>query len=345
MQYNRALAPAPWTYPSHSSFFTGEWPYKLNSQWKFHLDESYPTLAGYLASRGYQTAGFAANTNCCSYESGLARGFDHYEDYSLSPRSLLTRTVPGKWILDSILTLGARYDLGFADYYDKKWVAIQSRGATEINDRFLYWLSRRRTDRPFFSFLNFFDAHEPFIPPAGYERSFGIHPTSDDDYQFVFDCLGIDKNLASRRNLYMLRDCYDDCVFYLDQQLGRLLEALKSQGLLDNTHVFITSDHGESMGDHEIFGHSYTVYLDEIGVPLVILSPRAPAGTHVSTPVSLRDLPATVVDLVGLQAESPFPGHSLAAYWGLPAAPGRQGHPAISTPAFAEQADPSRFLE
>ena len=74
VQYNRALAPAPWTYPSHSCFFTGEWPYKLNSQWKFHLDESYPTLAKYLASRGYQTAGFAANTSCCSYETGLGAG-------------------------------------------------------------------------------------------------------------------------------------------------------------------------------------------------------------------------------------------------------------------------------
>ena len=87
-------------------------------------------------------------------------------------------------------------------------------------------------------------------------------------------------------------------------------------------------------------GHSYTVNLDEIGVPLVILSPRTPAGTQVSTPVSLRNLPATVVDLVGLQAGSPFPGHSLAAYWGLPAVPG-QVLAAITTPAFSEQADPS----
>ena len=59
-----------------------------------------PTLAEYLASRGYQTAGFAANTNCCSYETGLDRGFAHFEDYPLTPRSLLSRTVPGKWILD-----------------------------------------------------------------------------------------------------------------------------------------------------------------------------------------------------------------------------------------------------
>jgi arylsulfatase A-like enzyme len=137
----------------------------------------------------------------------------------------------------------------------------------------------------------------------------------------------------------MAHDCYDDCINYLDEQLDRLLKALAAQGLLAKTDVIITSDHGEAFGDHSMFGHSYTVNLDEIGVPLVILSRRAPAGTHVNSPVSLRDLPATVVDLLGLSAGSPFPGRSLAAYWGLPA---YERVPAeITTPAFSEQADPS----
>ena len=71
--------------------------------------------------------------------------------------------------------------------------------------------------------------------------------------------------------------------------------------------------------------------LDEIGVPLVILSPGAPAGRVVRSPVSLRDLPATVVDRLGLSAGSPFPGRSLAAYWGLPPGPDARGahHPGL----------------
>ena len=118
----------------------------------------------------------------------------------------------------------------------------------------------------------------------------------------------------------MARDCYDDCIAFLDEQLGRLLGTLERQGLLENTVVIITSDHGESFGDHGTFGHSYSVFLDEVGVPLVILAPGAPAGRVVDSPVSLRDLPATVVNLAGLSVGSPFPGHSLAAYW--PMAPG-----------------------
>jgi arylsulfatase A-like enzyme len=59
---------------------------------------------------------------------------------------------------------------------------------------------------------------------------------------------------------------------------------------------------------HVIMGHAYTVYLEETGVPLVILSRAAPAARRVESFVSLRDLPATVVDLLGLSAGSPFPG-------------------------------------
>jgi arylsulfatase A-like enzyme len=337
VKYNCALAAAPWTYPSHSCFFTGQWPYSLNTQWKFTLESPEPTLAEFLTSRGYQTAGFAANTNACTYETGLARGFTHFEDYPFSPRALLTRTVPGTWILKKMLTLGAYYDPSLGAFYDKKWVTLQSRGAREINDGFLNWLSRRRSDRPFFAFLNYFDAHDPFVPPAGFEHQFGIAPRTRHDYEFLSDYVVLLKSSQHPRDLRMAVDCYDDCISFLDQQLGRLLVELRSGGLLDNTDVIITSDHGEAFGDHGNFGHASTTDLDEIGVPLVIISPKAPAGKEVKTAVSLRDLPATVVDLLGLSAGSPFPGRSLTAHWG--SAGSSRVPPEMTTVAFSEMAD------
>ncbi len=328
--FKRALAPAPWTFPSHASFFTGQWPLWLNSQWKFVLDTPALTLAEFLSAQGYQTAGFVANTNCCSYETGLSRGFAHFEDYALTPRSLLSRTVPGNWILRNIVSR--------RDYYDKKWIALQSRGAAEINDAFLQWMSRRRPDRPFFAFLNYFDAHEPYVPPRGYESRFGIEPKTVADYQFLIDFVEI-VNLKTRDAL-MARDCYDDCIALLDQKLGDLLDALASHGVLENTDVIITSDHGEAFGMHGIVGHGNSVSLEEVGVPLVILSPGAPAGRVVETSVSLRDLPATVVDLLGLSALSPFPGRSLAVCWKLP--PGAVS-PNPTSPAFSELANTFAF--
>ena len=326
-----ALVPAPWTYPSHSSFFTGQWPYKLNSQWNYSLDATYPTLAEYLASRGYQTVGFVANTRGCSYETGLDRGFAEYEDYPLTPRFLLGRTVPGSWILKNLL--------GRGDFYDAKWIDLQSRDARGINDAFLDWLRRRRRDRPFFAFLNYFDAHSPYVPPAEYAGRFGIRPKSPEDYELLFDFTRLATSKNWLRNFLMARDRYDDCIASLDDQLGRLLEALRGQGLLDNTLVIITADHGESFGDHRVFGHGAALYLDQTSVPLVILSPDAPAGRTVTNPVSLRDLPATIVDQLGLSAGSPFPGHSLAAFWST--SPG-QAPPQI-TPALSEMAQAAAF--
>jgi arylsulfatase A-like enzyme len=331
--FDRALAPAPWTYPSHSSIFTGQWPFQLNSQWNSTLDTPGPTLAEYLTSRGYQTAGFAANTNHCSYETGLARGFAHFEDYPLGPRSLLSRTVPGKWALETILSLGAPDD--------RKWAQVQSRGARAINRSFLDWLSRRRRDRPFFAFLNYYDAHDPYIAPAEFEGRFGIRPRSSRDYRILFNFEGPHDEMIQKRDILMARDCYDDCIAFLDDQLDRLLSELKRQGLLENTDVIITSDHGEAFGDHGIFGHSSSVNLDEIGVPLVVLSPAAPAGLVVDSPVSLRDLPATVVDLLGFPTGAPFPGRSLAAYWRP--SPGAAAAPSLAAPAFSEQASPLAF--
>jgi arylsulfatase A-like enzyme len=327
--YSPALAPAPWTFPSHACFFTGQWPLRTNSQWRMSLDTPDPTLAEYLASRGYQTAGFVANTNCCTYEGGLGRGFLHFEDYSQAPLPLLARTVHGQWMLKVILELLGRYD-------DVKWVDLQSRDASGINRAFLDWLDRRRPARPFFAFLNLFDAHAPYLPPAEFVGRFGTRPGGRRDYRFLMDYVGVGKYTVAKRDVLMARDRYDDCIAYLDDQLGRLFAELQRRGLLADTDVILTSDHGEAFGDHGIYGHSYSVNLDEIGVPLVILSPDAPAGRRVLSPVSLRDLPATVVELVGLSDGSPFPGRSLAAYWRTP--PGRENAERTS-PAFSEQTE------
>jgi arylsulfatase A-like enzyme len=103
-----------------------------------------------------------------------------------------------------------------------------------------------------------------------------------------------------------------------------LLEALRNQEVLDNTLVVITSDHGEQFGEHGLFDHGNGLYVQALHVPLLLRLPgRVPADVRIPASVSLRDLPATVVDLVGLGSE--LPGQSLAYWWtdsnGQPYAP------------------------
>lgn len=331
VSYSLALAPAPWTLPSHGCFFTGRWPYQNGTLHRPTLADPDPTIAEHLAARGYQTVAFSGNTSMCSYETDLDRGFARFEDYPLTFQRFLAGTVPGRLLLT--------YGLHRGEPHARKWLLTQSRDARGLTDRFLGWLDDRPADRPFYAFLNYFDAHSPYIAPADFAGRLGITPQSRDDQKLLFNFYFGNKHFMSGRDILMARDAYDDCIAYLDDQLGRLLDDLRGRGLLEDTVVIIASDHGEEFGTHNVFGHAVGLYFDQIRVPLVILDPDGPRGRMVLDPVSLRDIPATVVDRLGLAEGSPFPGHSLAGLWGL--MPGDQA-PAVS-PVLSAYANRTAF--
>ena len=106
VRFDEARATAPWTLPSHASLFTGRWPHELDVSWKTPLGTKFPTLAEYLGSRGYATAGFVANVQYCSYEFGLDRGFTHYEDYVLEPMTPLRMCYLGNLASKAVFHLG-----------------------------------------------------------------------------------------------------------------------------------------------------------------------------------------------------------------------------------------------
>ena len=81
IRFDSARAASSWTLPSHATMFTGRWLHELSVGWLTPLDRTHPTLAEFLGDRGYATAGFVANTWYCATDSGLARGFTHYQDF------------------------------------------------------------------------------------------------------------------------------------------------------------------------------------------------------------------------------------------------------------------------
>ena len=101
----------------------------------------------------------------------------------------------------------------------------------------------------------------------------------------------------------------------MDQQLGRLIDELDRRDILDQTWLIITSDHGESFGEHPgVLGHGTSLYQTQLHVPLVIVPPARHARRFVSETVSLRDLAATVAEILNLNTGSPSPGQSLARF-------------------------------
>ena len=325
IRFDEARASAPWTLASHASMFTGRWPFELGIKWLAPMGDRFPTLAEYLGSRGYATAGFVANTFYCSFDTGLNRGFTHYEDYDLDrlgafrTAELVSLTV--KIVGALCQRLGETFDLGpfraLQTYAVGQLEVADKKFAGAVNREFLDWLSRRREpDRPFFAFLNYFDAHSRYLLPRGEEYRFGLKPLIQADFQLFHGWYEIDKTQLPRRYRTMISDCYDSCLAHLDERLGELFDELQSRGVLDKTLVVITSDHGEDVGEHDLYDHGESLYRNEIRVPLLIIVPGR--GSHrgtVGETVSLRDLPATITDLTGLTHGSPFPGQSLSKYW------------------------------
>ena len=109
----RPVRTAPWTLTSHASFFTGRWPHELDIKWLTPLRKNFPMLAEYLAAHGYATAGIVSNAAYCSYDTGLDRGFTHYEDYVLE-RTQLSSNVRHRrgGSQDASSFSGLRHDIG-----------------------------------------------------------------------------------------------------------------------------------------------------------------------------------------------------------------------------------------
>ncbi len=190
--------------------------------------------------------------------------------------------------------------------------------ASGVNREFLDWLSRRRQpERPFFAFLNYYDAHSPYELPSARIHRFGNQPVDPRDSDMIQGWWSMDKTAISPRDIAFAHDAYDDCVADLDEQLGRLFDELERRAILETTWVILAADHGESFGEHAgVFCHGTSLYQTELHVPLVIIPPGGLSSKRVVTePVSLRDLAATIVDVLGFQSGSPFPGESLARFW------------------------------
>jgi arylsulfatase A-like enzyme len=230
---------------------------------------------------------------------------------------------------------------------------LDRKDAAMVHREFLDWLSRRgQPERPFFAFLNDYDAHWPYwVPEPGIHR-FGSAPGDDDESDLIQEWWRLDKGTITAAHVAFARDAYDDCVAHLDEQLGRLVDELGRRGLRERTWIIVVADHGESFGEHAgVFCHGTSLYRTELHVPLLVVPPstgRAAAGLRVAEPVSLRDLAATIVDLAGMGAGSPFPGGSLARCWdgtatGRPAPSDRSR--ALSEVVPNDQLDRDRVLE
>jgi arylsulfatase A-like enzyme len=178
----------------------------------------------------------------------------------------------------------------------------QYRDGSFVIDAALRWL-RPRTSKPFFCWVHLFDPHYPYL-------------AHEDEFGTQFKDRPYDAELA-----------------YVDQQLERLISALKESGALEHTMIVIVGDHGESFGEHGELSHGMTIYDATLRVPLLVVSPReSQPGQRVAEPVSLVDLTPTVLDRLGLRPLSHASGRSLQ--------PALRGEAMAARVCYAESDEP-----
>ena len=293
--FDRAVASAPWTLPTHATVFTGRHQHELSVNWTKPLDATFPTLAEVFRQRGYHTAGFVGNFYYGGPQFGLDRGFIHYEHKPVTFAGIISSGWLGRELLMKMKS-------AIGDHQD-----LVRKTAADVNQEFLNWHDAADSSRPFFAFLNYFDAHSPYLPPKPFDQHFG-----DESPRYWLKDEGEE---YTPEELSDLTEAYDNSIAYLDDQLGLLFDELERRGILENTLLLVTSDHGEQFGEHRLMYHSNSLYMPLLHVPLLVSFPAGlPSGIRVEEPVSLRDIAATILDIVCV-SDSPLPGYSMAGSW------------------------------
>jgi arylsulfatase A-like enzyme len=286
VRFASAIAPSSWTLPSHASLFTGRAPPHLGAGRGEVLTLETETLAQAFANAGYETRGYAGNLHFLTPLHGLTPGFEAWDSTPLEVGTALSSA----WLVRQPVTVLRRV-LGLHPY-------LIDRTATDVNRSIARWKERRADDRPFFVFVNYFDAHEPYVTESGGSL------LSQWRGPINFLARGESADAYSAEEISELRAGYEAAITELDGGIGEVL-ALLASGDTSNTLVVVTSDHGEEFGGHGAMSHGHTLYQPALRVPLVMRLPGVlPAGLEVVEPVGIIDVAATLLDLAGVTGHS-----------------------------------------
>lgn len=278
--FENAFAYWPKTRGSFAALFTSRYAsqHGLNVRDR-DLPEFNDTLAEILSKNGYETAAALDNGNLDG-ALGFAQGFGRYEQ--------VWQTAPTE------------------------------RERTEALTRFGVDFLRASHQRPFFLWVHYVNPHTPYDPPEDILRRFrqdGLVPRGAELAPVVGYRGGVNRHLmiAGETRLGDYIDRYDGEIAFADQGVGRLLEALEASPHRSRTLVAFTSDHGESLGEHDyFFDHGSDLFHPSLSIPLILSLPDVLSdGSRLASPVSNLDTLPTVLDLLQIRFPPSLEGRSL----------------------------------
>ncbi|WP_213585584.1 arylsulfatase [Paenibacillus sp. J2TS4] len=325
--FTSAYTPSPSCIPARASLLTGMDPWNTGilgmGRGQGHMGVGFKhTLPGELAQAGYHTQGVG---KMHFYPQRALNGFH--------------RTV-----LDES---GRAYDPGFISDY-KQWFDRNKTGEFGITDHGIDWnswmarpyhapeylhptvwtvnesirfLQERDPSKPFFLKTSFARPHSPYDPPAYY---FDLYMDKELPEPAVGDWAHVHdvpkdgasptawRGVRSREEIMRARAAYYGSIHFIDHQIGRLLIYMQNNGLLNNTVIIFTSDHGDMLGDHHLWRKTYA-YEGSAHIPLIVRLPKSFGNPlpYVDHPVTLQDIMPTILEAAEVPVPNTVDGRSL----------------------------------
>jgi arylsulfatase A-like enzyme len=311
--FTRGISSADMSLPSHASMLTGLYAsvhgahFSPDHRLGAPLDPHFLTLADMLTAKGYWAAGVVSNSGYLSVAFGLNKGFSYWDQRQ---PAVVLAPLPDQYLRGRIRNLASRF--APTSEFDRV-----TRSAAVINEGIFSALRARPSDqRPFFLFVNYMDAHVPYIPPAPFNTRFpGLDPRfTEKNYVDTYRDVVVNNHPIPPTARDHLVSQYDGSIAYLDAQLGVLFARLKEIGLYENSLIIVTSDHGEAHGERNYMDHGgLSLYDDQIHVPLIVKYPNSHQPAVIDQPAASIDLMPTALDVAGLPIPPGLPGQSLRA--------------------------------
>lgn len=319
VRFERCLSTTSWTLPAHLSMLMGL-PLSAHGVdddrlWTRIDGEGQPVpvplkgvfLSELLESAGYDTAGFVT-WKYLEDQFGFGPGFDVYERlahtfYSHPEVGPAFEAAQEAGDTEAMKALFEAHPQLFDD---------TSPTAPEVFDRAMAWLDQREGDEPFFLFLHVFDCHDPYSPPEPYARMFDPEYTGTiDGRRVTAPDSPVHKDMDAR-DLEHLVARYDGAIRFVDAELERWMNGLAERGFATNTLHAITADHGEEFFEHGGKTHRSSLYMESVGVPLVLHWPDGLEAGHVIAGNSgIIDLLPTFCSAAGVESVPPNMGTDL----------------------------------
>ncbi len=287
--FSNAITTIPSTTPAVASMMTGLHPHSHGLRFihRQKLDQKLTTLAETLKAHGYKTIGYDID----SIGDGIDKGFDSFTSLNWRIINKIRRTI--KKSVDWSYKANKGEELSFF-----------------IRNQLI-----KNKNKKFFLYAHYDDLHHPYNPPSPFDNMFDKSYTGNhafNDFKKIRRGDLIFNNKLPKEEIHHAIAHYDGMIRFIDIQIGKVIGYLYELNLMNNTIIILCSDHGESLGEHNLFfQHTMSLYEETLRIPLIMKIPGM-AQKRIQSQAQSIDIMPTLLEILDIPVLDKIDGKSLA---------------------------------